>query len=122
MTARHESHRWALAVTLTLTLTLTLTVTSALVATGVQAQAAKQQEFQPHSGQSGKDVVWVPTPDELVQKMLDMAKVTSADFVIDLGSGDGRTVIAAAKRGARAQGIEYNPDMVTLSQDRKSVV
>ena len=68
------------------------------------------------SGQAGKDVVWVPTPQALVDKMLDMAKVTPKDFVMDLGSGDGRTVITAAKRGARAMGIEYNPDMVALSE------
>jgi precorrin-6B methylase 2 len=72
--------------------------------------------FEPEVGQSGKDVVWVPTPQSLVDKMLDIAKVTPADYVIDLGSGDGRTVITAAKRGARALGIEYNPDMVALSQ------
>ncbi len=72
--------------------------------------------YEPTSGQEGKDVVWVPTPQALVDKMLDMAKVTPADFVIDLGSGDGRTVITAAKRGTRALGIEYNPDMVALSK------
>src|SRR5918999_1190027 len=80
-----------------------------------QAQAA-QEEYQPQVGQEGKDVVWVPTPQELVDKMLDMAKVTPNDYVIDLGSGDGRTVITAAKRGARALGVEYNPDMVALSK------
>ena len=73
------------------------------------------QDFIPHSGQEGKDVVWVPTPQALVDAMLDMAKVTSADYIIDLGSGDGRTVITAAKRGATALGIEYNPDMVALA-------
>jgi SAM-dependent methyltransferase len=72
--------------------------------------------FVPHSGQEGKDVIWVPTPQALVDKMLDMARVTPQDYVIDLGSGDGRTVITAAKRGARALGIEYNPEMVKLSQ------
>jgi precorrin-6B methylase 2 len=72
--------------------------------------------FVPESGQAGKDVVWVPTPQALVDKMLDMAKVTPADFVMDLGSGDGRTVITAAKRGVRALGVEYNPDMVDLSK------
>jgi precorrin-6B methylase 2 len=61
-------------------------------------------------------VVWVPTPQALVDKMLDMAKVTPNDYLIDLGSGDGRTVITAAKRGAKALGIEYNPDMVELSK------
>ncbi len=79
-----------------------------------QAQAAKP--YEPEVGQEGKDVVWVPTPQELVDKMLDMAKVTPNDYVIDLGSGDGRTVITAAKRGIRAHGIEYNPDMVELSK------
>ena len=73
-------------------------------------------EYEPHVGQDGKDVVWVPTCQALVDKMLDMAKVTPKDYVIDLGSGDGRTVITAAKRGARALGIEYNPDMIALSK------
>lgn len=79
-------------------------------------QEVKQQPFQPQVGQGGKDVVWVPTPQALVEKMLDMAQVTPQDFVMDLGSGDGRTVITAAKRGARAMGIEYNPNMVELSK------
>ncbi len=72
--------------------------------------------FEPKVGQRGKDVVWVPTNQQLVDKMLDMAKVTPQDYVIDLGAGDGRTVITAAKRGATAHGIEYNPDMVALSK------
>jgi hypothetical protein len=76
----------------------------------------KSESFEPKVGQQGKDVVWVPTPQELVDKMLDMAKVTPKDYLIDLGSGDGRTVITAAKRGLRAHGIEYNPDMVELSK------
>jgi SAM-dependent methyltransferase len=80
----------------------------------LRAQPAK--EFQPQVGQEGKDVIWVPTPQALVDKMLDMGKVTPKDYVIDLGSGDGRTVITAAKRGAKALGIEYNPDMVELSK------
>jgi precorrin-6B methylase 2 len=87
------------------------------MAAGVFAQAQpKKEQFKPEVGQKGKDVVWVPTPQSLVEKMLDMAKVTPEDYVIDLGSGDGRTVIAAAKRGAHALGIEYNPDMVELSK------
>lgn len=81
------------------------------------AQDNKQvSNFQPESGQGGKDVIWVPTPQVLVDKMLDMAKVTSADYVMDLGSGDGRLVISAAKRGANAIGIEYNQEMVELSK------
>src|SRR4029453_9021069 len=63
----------------------------------------------------GKDVVWVPTPYALIEKMLDMAKVTAQDYVMDLGSGDGRNIIMAAKRGARALGVEYNPEMVARS-------
>src|SRR3982751_237237 len=80
------------------------------------AQAQPAQKFEPEVGQPGKDVVWVPTPQAVVDKMLDTARVTPADFVMDLGSGDGRTVITAAKRGAHALGIEYNPDMVALSK------
>ena len=72
--------------------------------------------FEPYSGQPGKDVVWVPTQQALVDRMLDMAKVTPKDFLVDLGSGDGRTVITAAKRGTRAMGVEFNPDMVALSK------
>ena len=90
----------------------------AAVSTLAQAQGkhAAPSTYEPQSGQAGKDVVWVPTPQVVVDKMLDMAKVTASDYVMDLGSGDGRTVITAAKRGARALGIEYNPDMVELSR------
>ena len=79
-------------------------------------EQSQSKGFVPEVGQEGKDVIWVPTPDELVNKMLEIAEVTAKDFLIDLGSGDGRTVIAAAKLGARALGIEYNPDMVELSK------
>jgi len=88
----------------------------ALCAAAPSTRAIAAQEFQPEVGQDGKDVIWVPTPQGLVDKMLDMAKVTPKDYVIDLGSGDGRTVITAAKRGSKALGIEYNPDMVELSK------
>ncbi len=77
---------------------------------------AESPDYQPTVGQSGKDVIWVPTSLALTNRMLDVAKVTAQDYVIDLGSGDGRIVITAAKRGARALGIEYNPEMVALSQ------
>jgi hypothetical protein len=80
------------------------------------ALAQPAENFQPTVGQRGKDVVWVPSPQALVDRMLDMAKLTPNDFLMDLGSGDGRTVITAAKRGARALGIEYNPDMVELAK------
>lgn len=90
-----------------------------------QAQPSRQAQvtpppaapaFEPSVGQAGKDVVWVPTPQVLVDRMLDMAKVTPNDYVIDLGSGDGRTVITAVRRGARSLGIEYNPDMVEVAR------
>jgi SAM-dependent methyltransferase len=74
------------------------------------------ETYQPKSGQLGKDVVWVGNPESMVQKMLDVAAVTPQDYVIDLGSGDGRNVIAAAKRGARAHGIEYNGELVELAK------
>jgi hypothetical protein len=90
-------------------------LTFAAIAVCSFAQTPKA-EFKPEVGQAGKDVVWVPSPQELVNRMLDMAKVTPRDYLIDLGSGDGRTVITAAKRGTRALGIEYNPDMVALSK------
>jgi len=80
------------------------------------AQPAQPQTYQPTSGQAGKDVVWVPTPQATVDAMLDLTRVTASDYVIDLGSGNGITVITAAKRGATAMGIEFNPDMVALSQ------
>ena len=82
----------------------------------LSASAVTAQQYEPSVGQEGKDVIWVPTPEDLVQAMLDIARVTASDYVMDLGSGDGRIVIAAAKRGARAVGIEYNPDMVALSK------
>jgi hypothetical protein len=68
-------------------------------------------------GNEGKDVIWVPTHDKLVTAMLDAAQTTPQDFVIDLGSGDGKIPIAAAKQfGARALGIEYDPAMVQLAR------
>lgn len=74
------------------------------------------EDYTPQIGQKGKDVIWLPTLQELTDTMLDMAKVTAADYVIDLGSGDGRLVIAAAKRGATALGIEYEPRLVEFSR------
>ena len=79
-------------------------------------EKAKDSGYKPESGQEGKDVRWFPTPQTLVEKMLDMARINQTDFLIDLGSGDGRTVISAAKRGIHAVGIEYNRDLVELSK------
>jgi precorrin-6B methylase 2 len=80
------------------------------------AQAQNGTVYEPHVGQEGKDVVWVPTAQALVDQMLNLAQLKPSDFLMDLGSGDGRTVITAARRGARALGIEFNPDMVALAQ------
>ena len=93
---------------------MTLSVRSAaFVALSFFIAAAASAQFTPQVGQAGKDVIWVPTPDEVVERMLTMAQVTPQDFVMDLGAGDGKIAIMAAKKfGARAVGIEYNPDMV----------
>src|SRR5829696_10399245 len=80
------------------------------------AAQQKDKAYEPQVGQAGKDVVWVPTPDEVVQRMLRMAKVTPQDIVYDLGAGDGKIAIAAGKIGATAVGIEFNPDMARLAQ------
>lgn len=88
-------------------------VAGLIAVTAATAQPAPN--YQPQVGQQGKDVIWIPTPDAVVDRMLDMAQVTPADYVIDLGSGDGRTVIAAANRGAKALGIEYEQGMVDVS-------
>jgi SAM-dependent methyltransferase len=94
-----------------------ITITSCLLlAATVGCARAATAVYEPVINQSGKDVVWVPTPLELVEEMLNMAKVTSSDYVMDLGSGDGGIVIAAARRGATALGIEYNPDMVAYAR------
>jgi len=89
---------------------------SAFATAGFAQDQPAAREYQPEVGQAGKDVVWVPTSQTLVDRMLELGKLTPNDYLIDLGSGDGRTVITAAKRGATALGIEYNPDMVALSQ------
>jgi SAM-dependent methyltransferase len=92
--------------------------TFALVLSAIVVAQQETKPFEPVVGQAGKDVVWVPSPEETVAKMMEMGKITAQDYVIDLGSGDGRNVIAAAKRGARALGVEYNQDMVDLSKRR----
>ena len=96
--------RWCLTLAMTLALPL------------VAAAQTQQKPYEPTVGQAGKDAVWVPTSLAMVEKMLDHAKVTPQDFVMDLGSGDGRTIIAAAKRGVRGLGIEFNADLVEFSR------
>ncbi len=98
---------------------ITLSLAAFALLLGLTAPAARAQpgpEYKPQIGQGGKDVIWVPTPQSLVDKMLEIAKVTPQDFVVDLGSGDGRTVITAAELGATALGIEFNPSLVELSK------
>lgn len=93
---------------------------SAVALNGALAQTSPgtspSNVYEPKSGQEGKDVVWVPTPQALVDRMMKMAEVTKDDYLVDLGSGDGRTVITAARLGVRAHGIEYNGDLVELSK------
>jgi precorrin-6B methylase 2 len=92
-------------------------ISFSLAATASGQTAAATKPYQPTVGQPGKDVVWVPTPEEMVERALDLAAVSPNDYVIDLGSGDGRNVISAAKRGAHALGVEFNPDLVQYSKD-----
>lgn len=95
----------------------TLLATACLLMLGGQAWAqSAAATYEPTPGQPGKDVIWLPTADAMVERMLDIAGLTPQDYLVDLGSGDGRTVIAAARRGARAHGIEYNPDLVAVSK------
>src|SRR4051794_15602238 len=92
---------------------------AALICTLSNASAAGEPppKTSPKIGQPGKDIVWLPTSQLLVERMLGLARLTSDDYLIDLGSGDGRIVVAAAKRGAKALGVEYNPELVQLSRD-----
>jgi hypothetical protein len=85
------------------------------------ASAQQAPAGEPQLGQPGKDVQWIPTPPALVEKMLDLAQLSPRDYLVDLGSGDGITVIAAAKRGARALGIEYDPKLVDLARRNAAV-
>ena len=101
---------------MTLSQSLSRTFAVTCLAAALVTGAALAEEFQPQVGQAGKDVVWVPSPQALVDRMLDIAKVAPGDLLMDLGSGDGRTVITAARRGVEAVGVEFNPKMVTLSR------
>lgn len=110
-----QSNRHAAPMLAAALLYATLTLSGCAVAQNASTAATK--EFTPSVGQHGKDVIWVPTPQSLVERMLEMAGTKPTDYVVDLGSGDGRTVITAVKKfGAPALGIEYNPDMVALSK------
>src|SRR5690606_34710026 len=116
--ARHDRR------TMTMSYRRSLIVTAlvgSLLGGAASAQTAAQpaaETYMPMVGQAGKDVVWEPTSQTLVDRMLDMAELTPQDRLVDLGSGDGRLVITAAKRGATARGIEFNPEMVELAKRR----
>ncbi len=97
---------------------LVLGISAAAIALATAQDNTPGKPFEPRQGQPGKDVIWVPTPEATVQKMLDVAKATPDDYAIDLGSGDGRMIIAAAKRGIRGHGVEYNPDMVEYARKK----
>lgn len=97
-----------------------LVFVSTLLAAGC-ASAQTDPSYKPSRGQSGKDVIWIPTPPELVEKMLTMAKVTPQDKVFDLGAGDGIIAITAAKKfNANAVGIEFNPNMADFARRQVS--
>lgn len=110
---RHAFHLILAASALSLTFGAAQAQDSQTAAAGTGATATT---YEPTVGQSGKDVVWVPTPQSLVDQMLRMAAITPQDYLVDLGSGDGRTVITAAQRGTRAHGVEFNPEMVKLAR------
>ena len=93
-------------------------LTSVVLSAQAPQQPAPQTSYKPVVGQEGKDAVWVPTSAAMVEKMLDHAKITPQDFVIDLGSGDGRTIIAAARRGTPGLGVEFNPQLVEFSKQQ----
>jgi SAM-dependent methyltransferase len=97
---------------------LAMALACAVMVTAASTLAQSTPPYEPQVNQPGKDVQWVPTPPELADKMLDLAQVTPRDRLVDLGSGDGVLVIAAARRGARARGIEYDPRLVALSKQR----
>ena len=94
----------------------TLAAIAALLS-GPGPALAQSKDYQPQVGQQGKDVIWVPTPDEVVDRMLTMAQAKPSEYVVDLGAGDGKIAIAAAKKfGARSLGIEYDPAMAKHAQ------
>jgi 2-polyprenyl-3-methyl-5-hydroxy-6-metoxy-1,4-benzoquinol methylase len=97
-------------------LTVAIASTTA-TATNTANPNAATTAYEPVRGQAGKDVVWIPTPDGLIDKMLTAAKVTDQDRLFDLGAGDGIIAITAARKyGAQSVGIEYNPDMAQFAR------
>lgn len=98
---------------------ITLVCATVVTAVPASAQTAQQKEpYKPTVGQEGKDAVWVPTSDAMVERMLDHVKITPKDFIMDLGSGDGRMIIAAARRGTPGLGVEFNNDLVEYARQR----
>ncbi|MFN8955040.1 MAG: SAM-dependent methyltransferase [Burkholderiales bacterium] len=88
-----------------------------LACSSTAAPATGASAYEPVRGQAGKDVIWIPTPEGLIDKMLTAAKVSDQDKLFDLGAGDGIIAITAARKyGAQAVGIEYNPDMAQFAR------
>jgi protein-L-isoaspartate O-methyltransferase len=109
--------RVLLPILLTSWLNMACSSTSATPATNTASPQAASSSYEPVRGQAGKDVIWIPTPPGLIDKMLTTAKVTDQDRLFDLGAGDGIIAITAARKfGARAVGIEYNPDMAQFAR------
>jgi SAM-dependent methyltransferase len=102
---------------LLLTSGLNLAHSTTLAATNTASPQAAAADYKPVQGQAGKDVIWIPTPEGLIDKMLSAAKVSSQDKVFDLGAGDGIIAITAARKyGAQSVGIEFNPDMAQFAR------
>jgi hypothetical protein len=118
--AAESEHRplWPKARAFALVMAFVIVFISATASSSGASDTGQQgdQPGAPRLNQPGKDVQWVPTPPALVEKMLDLAGLTPKDRLVDLGSGDGVLVIAAARRGARARGIEYDRGLVEFSK------
>jgi SAM-dependent methyltransferase len=97
--------------------TLTLAALAAPPLVAQSPQRYGDSLYEPKLRQHGKDVMWLPTPAPMVTRMLAAAGTAASDVVYDLGAGEGRIAIAAAKEfGARAVGIEYDPALAALAR------
>lgn len=109
--------RVLLPILLTSWLNVACASTTATPAANTASPKPATPAYEPVRGQAGKDVIWIPTPEGLIDKMLTAAKVTEQDRVFDLGAGDGIIAITAARKyGAQSVGIEYNPDMAQFAR------
>lgn len=110
MPTRHGGARWSAGAL------LLAAVAAATIASAQPAPAYGDALYQPTLRQPGKDVMWLPTPEAMVTRMLAAARTTRDDIVYDLGAGEGRIPIAAAREfGAMAVGIEYDQALAALA-------